>query len=82
MKKYHKFAYVLAMVTGISFLSTASFAVGYGNSPKPEAVNDRDGSLFPGGSCTNCDTKDKDGSLFPGGPCVSCSKDGSLFPGT
>ena len=41
-------------------------------------VEDRDGSLFPGGPCKNCS---KDGSLFPGGPCKSCSKDGSLFPG-
>jgi len=49
-------------------------------------ATEKDGSLFPGGSCVNCgDPDDKDGSLFPGGSCVSCQdpddKDGSLFPG-
>ena len=43
-----------------------------------EQVEDRDGSLFPGGPCKSCS---KDGSLFGGGPCKTCSKDGSLFPG-
>ncbi len=55
-----------------------------------EASINRDGSLFPGGSCESCfasDPADKDGSLFPGGSCESCltsdpaDKDGSLFPG-
>lgn len=44
------------------------------------AVADKDGSLFPGGSCENCsDPDDKDGSLFPGGPCVSCHDSGPLI---
>lgn len=81
MNKSRKLAYLLATMAGICLLSAAALAAGYGNAPQPEPVNDKDGSLFPGGSCTNCDSKDKDGSLFPGGPCVSCTKDGSLFPG-
>lgn len=50
------------------------------NAPAAESapVEDRDGSLFPGGPCKTCS---KDGSLFGGGPCKTCSKDGSLFPG-
>lgn len=44
-------------------------------------VSDKDGSLFPGGSCENCngDPEDKDGSLFPGGSCVSCHDSGPLI---
>lgn len=41
---------------------------------------DRDGSLFPGGSCKSC-AKDKDGSLFGGAPCEGCSKENSMVPG-
>ena len=83
MKKSRKIAYIFAATAGISLLSAAAIAAGYGNGVSSVSApqNDRDGSLFPGGACTNCDTKDKDGSLFPGGPCVSCTKDGSLFPG-
>lgn len=44
-----------------------------------EPVEDRDGSLFPGGPCKTCS---KDGSLFGGAPCVNCSKDGSLLGGS
>ena len=34
----------------------------------------KDGSLFPGGPCVDCQTGpiDKDGSLFPGGSCINC----------
>lgn len=82
MKKSRKIAYILAATAGISLLSAAAIAAGYGNgAPAGAPQNDKDGSLFPGGSCDNCGSKDKDGSLFPGGPCVSCTKDGSLFPG-
>lgn len=81
MKKSRKFAYLLAAAAGVCLLSTAAWAAGYGHSPQPAVQNDKDGSLFPGGSCENCENNDKDGSLFPGGPCVSCSKDGSLFKG-
>lgn len=41
----------------------------------PECPADKDGSLFPGGSCKNCNddvVEDKDGSLFPGGSCERC----------
>ena len=51
----------------------------YQNAPINESVaqvEDRDGSLFPGGPCKSCS---KDGSIFGGAPCVNCSKDGSLF---
>ena len=41
---------------------------------------DKDGSLFPGGSCITC-SKDKDGSLFGGAPCEGCSKENSMVPG-
>lgn len=82
MKKSRKIAYIFAATAGISLLSAAAIAAGYGNgTPVSEPQNDRDGSLFPGGSCASCNNNDKDGSLFPGGPCVSCTKDGSLFPG-
>lgn len=82
MKKSRKIAYIFAATAGISLLSAAAIAAGYGNGTSVnEPQNDRDGSLFPGGSCASCDNNDKDGSLFPGGPCVSCTKDGSLFPG-
>ncbi len=41
---------------------------------------DKDGSLFPGGSCESCtDPEDKDGSLFPGGKCTRCMKSGPLI---
>ena len=48
---------------------------------KQTVLIDKDGSLFPGGSCENCTTDplDKDGSLFPGGPCVSCYNSGPLI---
>ncbi len=44
-------------------------------------TTDKDGSLFPGGPCKDCDNGpiDKDGSLFPGGPCVTCHNSGPLF---
>ncbi|MBQ8481485.1 MAG: hypothetical protein IJ532_03010 [Alphaproteobacteria bacterium] len=41
---------------------------------------DKDGSLFPGGSCSSC-AKDKDGSLFGGKPCHGCSKENAMVPG-
>lgn len=46
-----------------------------------DVVSDKDGSLFPGGSCTSCggDPEDKDGSLFPGGSCVNCRNSGPLI---
>ncbi len=41
----------------------------------PDCPADKDGSIFPGGSCENCkDPTDKDGSIFPGGSCDRCSK--------
>ena len=48
---------------------------------KQTVLIDKDGSLFPGGSCENCTTDplDKDGSLFPGGPCGSCYNSGPLI---
>lgn len=42
--------------------------------------NDKDGSLFPGGSCSTCST-DKDGSLFGGKPCSGCTQDNMKVPG-
>ncbi len=42
----------------------------------PDCPADKDGSLFPGGSCENCGSAeviDKDGSIFPGGGCDRCS---------
>ena len=47
-----------------------------------EAPVDKDGSLFPGGTCESCfsrDPADKDGSLFPGGGCTRCYNSGPLF---
>lgn len=41
---------------------------------------DKDGSLFPGGSCLTC-AKDKDGSLLGGSPCEGCSKENAMVPG-
>lgn len=44
----------------------------------PDCPADKDGSIFPGGSCENCGTAevtDKDGSIFPGGSCDRCSAD-------
>lgn len=41
---------------------------------------DKDGSLFPGGSCSSC-AKDKDGSLFGGAPCEGCTKEKAMVPG-
>lgn len=41
---------------------------------------DKDGSLFPGGSCSSC-AKDKDGSLFGGKPCNGCTKENAMVPG-
>jgi hypothetical protein len=41
---------------------------------------DKDGSLFPGGSCITC-SKDKDGSLLGGAPCEGCSKENTMVPG-
>lgn len=39
----------------------------------PDCPADKDGSIFPGGSCENCkDPDDKDGSIFPGGSCERC----------
>lgn len=39
----------------------------------PDCPADKDGSIFPGGSCENCkDPEDKDGSIFPGGSCERC----------
>ncbi len=42
----------------------------------PECPADKDGSIFPGGSCKNCKKEplDKDGSIFPGGSCDRCAK--------
>ena len=44
----------------------------------PECPADKDGSIFPGGSCENCgvdeEVIDKDGSIFPGGGCDRCSE--------
>lgn len=42
----------------------------------PDCPADKDGSIFPGGSCKNCGAaavEDKDGSIFPGGGCDRCS---------
>lgn len=42
----------------------------------PDCPADKDGSIFPGGSCKNCGkaaVEDKDGSIFPGGGCDRCS---------
>lgn len=42
----------------------------------PDCPADKDGSIFPGGSCENCGTADvidEDGSIFPGGGCDRCS---------
>ena len=42
----------------------------------PDCPADKDGSIFPGGSCENCgsaEVTDKDGSIFPGGSCDRCS---------
>ncbi|MCM1324065.1 MAG: hypothetical protein NC218_07880 [Acetobacter sp.] len=44
----------------------------------PDCPADKDGSIFPGGSCENCgsatvEVEDKDGSIFPGGSCDRCS---------
>ena len=41
---------------------------------------DKDGSLFPGGSCKTC-SKDKDGSILGGKPCEGCSKENAMVPG-
>lgn len=53
--------------------------------PKPTVsavpAPDKDGSLFPGGKCPNCDKEDKDGSLFPGGSCKRCTKRQVQVPG-
>lgn len=52
------------------------------SSPTASAIRDKDGSLFPGGSCESCfsrDPADKDGSLFPGGSCTRCYNSGPLF---
>ena len=38
---------------------------------------DKDGSLFPGGSCKTC-SKDKDGSILGGKPCEGCSKENAM----
>lgn len=42
----------------------------------PDCPADKDGSIFPGGSCENCskdeEVIDKDGSIFPGGSCDRC----------
>ncbi len=39
----------------------------------PDCPADKDGSIFPGGSCESCrDPDDKDGSIFPGGSCERC----------
>ena len=42
----------------------------------PECPAEKDGSIFPGGSCKRCkkDPVDKDGSIFPGGSCERCKK--------
>lgn len=42
----------------------------------PDCPADKDGSIFPGGSCESCDNGDvinEDGSIFPGGGCDRCS---------
>ena len=43
----------------------------------PDCPPELDGSLFPGGSCKNCnksaEPEDLDGSLFPGGGCDRCA---------
>ena len=44
----------------------------------PDCPADKDGSIFPGGSCENCSEDDeiidKDGSIFPGGGCDRCKE--------
>ncbi|MBR5599071.1 MAG: hypothetical protein IKW39_03425 [Alphaproteobacteria bacterium] len=46
----------------------------------PDCPPDKDGSIFPGGSCKNCNKNegeiDKDGSIFPGGDCDRCNESG------
>lgn len=63
-------------------------AIAYGEQPivaEPQEDDgvppkNKDGSLFPGGSCSSC-AKDKDGSLFGGKPCHGCSKENAMVPG-
>lgn len=61
------------LVLGLVLGATCTFAA----SPDcPDCPADKDGSIFPGGSCKNCgstEVLDKDGSIFPGGSCERCS---------
>ncbi|MBO5037982.1 MAG: hypothetical protein J6C85_00790 [Alphaproteobacteria bacterium] len=58
---------------GVGLLFTA-WGVNAATPDCPDCPPDKDGSIFPGGSCENCsDPEDKDGSLFPGGSCERCS---------
>ncbi len=59
-----------ALVLGLWFAAPAAWAA---TPDCPECAADKDGSIFPGGSCENCkDVNDKDGSIFPGGSCERC----------
>ena len=62
------------VILGISFGATNVTAASV---DCPDCPPEKDGSIFPGGSCKNCETDDevldKDGSIFPGGSCDRCS---------
>lgn len=62
------------LLVGLSF---GAYAVMAATPDCPDCPPELDGSLFPGGSCENCnddaEPKDLDGSLFPGGSCDRCA---------
>lgn len=63
------------LVLGLLFGGLDVFAVSV---DCPECPAEKDGSIFPGGSCENCkkdadEVIDKDGSIFPGGSCDRCA---------
>lgn len=69
------FLFLAALLCGTFFVCGKASAVGNAKNffkPETAASSSKDGSIFPGGECTSCNTKDKDGSIFPGGSCVNC----------
>ncbi|MBQ8750072.1 MAG: hypothetical protein IJZ30_00340 [Alphaproteobacteria bacterium] len=66
------------VVLGITFGATITIAASV---DCPDCPPEKDGSIFPGGSCKNCnqdnEVLDKDGSIFPGGGCDRC-KDNNI----
>ena len=81
MKKSRKIAYIFAATAGISLLSAAAIAAGYGNGDSARAPqNDRDGSLFPGGTCTSCNNGDKTAACFQAGRASLAPKTEVCFP--